>query len=99
RDLTVTGVQTCALPISAEVKLAQKKTKRMDHLARQFDGANFGVGSLQFFHRKNNIRRNELLRIPGGGDPIHQFLQVLRIERRCRSEERRVGKDDRWWSA
>src|SRR2546430_5721054 len=65
RDLTVTGVQTCALPISA-LPLAQQALQQLRGSGQRYEAyANYDVGT------------------------------ALAHTGRCRSEERRVGKESR----
>src|SRR2546430_12542334 len=82
RDLTVTGVQTCALPISLELRV----TRRVD--------AQFERGLLAEIRALLARGVPETAR-PFGGLVYRQALEHLHG---VRSEERRVGKEcrSRW---
>src|SRR5256886_7876945 len=88
RDLTVTGVQTCALPISQFGKLLLGWKQAMDRAALDCDA----IGELERLYKTINAEcdanparleeaKQELVKLQGG-----------------RSEERRVGKEcrSRW---
>src|SRR5256886_11282333 len=82
RDLTVTGVQTCALPISITIHLPYAAHEPFDSLP--FVLSCFWVDlALEKFQFALNF------------PPVFEPPQ---IERTCRSEERRVGKEcrSRW---
>src|SRR2546429_948026 len=82
RDVAVTGVQTCALPICPLLGCGK---------ARHLLELGIGIGGLARSCRHGTpavLLRNQLHILPGGG-PLHEDL---------RSEERRVGKEcrSRW---
>src|SRR2546423_13075142 len=94
RDKLVTGVQTCALPISA-------RTGKMISHAYLFTGPR-GVG-------KTSVARILARAVNGlkAAEPISDYMDIIEIdaasnrgidEIRSRSEERRVGKEcrSRW---
>src|SRR2546427_1622340 len=79
RDLTVTGVQTCALPISLPAALGpagsgRRRDSRRAHLGRR--------------------RRSRAGRLARVGDGLRPRGGAV-VGRRTRSEERRVGKEGR----
>src|SRR5262249_58445640 len=93
RDWSVTGVQTCALPISlraparharvaAEQRVTARPTPLPPSLPRFQDGGTVRRGSIYIERRADH----ELYRLLLEGE----FCYVLR------SEERRVGKEGRW---
>src|SRR2546430_4512499 len=83
RDLTVTGVQTCALPILGVEELHVLDVDREGHPVAGLDR---GLG-LDAGHALTGLHRRGLVLVEGtlGYDPV-------------RSEERRVGKEcrSRW---
>src|SRR5690606_40131131 len=89
RDFHVTGVQTCALPISTPVELTRNGLRTVA----------LGVGDvsridLPFLPNSADIRVGDLLVSSGLGDAFpagYPVARVTQIERR-RSEERRVGQ-------
>src|SRR2546430_9803909 len=87
RDLTVTGVQTCALPISLPALDVRGRLPALEdgqaHAARQADGDHPRLGFVGDLGRRRGPGRGE-----GGAAG----------DRRLRSEERRVGKEcrSRW---
>src|SRR5207248_6099806 len=88
RDRTVTGVQTCALPISPEigVNLAGALAQSRDSRVLLID-ADLRCGTV-----------HELLRLNGGRGLVDFILdETLGLDDvvRQRSEERRVGKECR----
>src|SRR5205823_7241018 len=97
-DKLVTGVQTCALPIS--VMLRTSCTELDPHiptLVSVWEGANwceretydmFGIE----FDGHPDLRRI-FLEESFPGHPLRKTF----LPPRSRSEERRVGKDVRWW--
>src|SRR2546429_4602370 len=82
RDVAVTGVQTCALPISNEVDLGA------------FVGANWPLAPAL---TATVAGRYDYIRVPFE-DLLDPGQSGLNIFRRLRSEERRVGKEcrSRW---
>src|SRR2546430_1041821 len=85
RDLTVTGVQTCALPIS------HQRGEEAEQIAHAHAGVD-GVGDRDREHEGKSGHGHQLHR--GVGDPLGQD----QLHVRARSEERRVGKEcrSRW---
>src|SRR5256885_12189375 len=83
RDYKVTGVQTCALPISTALQ-ALRAAGSLSHRA-----AAFGVRSLQ--HRFSYAGSESLVQGFKARKPLRRILTP-------RSEERRVGKEcrSRW---
>src|SRR5205085_9418086 len=91
RDLTVTGVQTCALPIWITLKIMRIPGLR--HSAEQ-------VGGVVFFGRMlDKIRLHAQGKLPPdykhGAGTDTRVCRFLRVEYPARSEERRVGKECR----
>src|SRR5438552_14416158 len=91
RDDLVTGVQTCALPISYIGRLLDET-----HCAEDQDERGCG--------RRSENRRF----VPGNARqfapaqpmaPLDALAEAMCIDMRDRSEERRVGKECRSWSA
>src|SRR2546430_5140127 len=82
RDLTVTGVQTCALPISLEPE--HRRIPGADRIERAHEGSD---------HRGRLHRRPDQIALE---NPHERELWLSR--ERVRSEERRVGKEcrSRW---
>src|SRR2546430_13618001 len=82
RDLTVTGVQTCALPIWAR--------------AVPWDGARMGLRVLMWTQGED--RRKEPTYDSDPPVPGHERPTKARVPTVTRSEERRVGKEcrSRW---
>src|SRR5207249_8135278 len=96
RDRNVTGVQTCALPISQLVRKLDR------HVSR---GRGRPLSSTSNLHSAAEIKN--FLKITMGTGfiirkrrPIPRVSSFLLRRRLCdRSEERRVGKERRWmWS-
>src|SRR2546430_7459792 len=82
RYLTVTGVQTCALPIFPADDRGSDDAGGGPHAVAGDLPARFGPLVAQ--------------RARAGGEPVREFLQPLcRATARARSEERRVGKECR----
>src|SRR5205823_11110430 len=85
RDKLVTGVQTCALPISEEI---------VDHHARQ---RRFDL-RLERLHGPANVLVGEVATVVERGEPLERrrcdpdASAGLQHAQRLRSEERRVGK-------
>src|SRR5262249_58082974 len=92
RDWSVTGVQTCALPISASLVTDDLRRGRQERRERrhEVDGCNLPAA------RGSTLRDEEQ---PHGPDLARQRIQhePQRLERdgaeQRRSEERRVGKE------
>src|SRR5699024_11815274 len=82
RDRNVTGVQTCALPISITQLLTRELTVRADELSRQ----ELRDGAAHLVERLADLRPRAVA-IAG--------ITSFRIGYRQRSEERRVGKEGR----
>src|SRR5205823_8900896 len=96
RDKLVTGVQTCALPISPADQLRQRRCGAEAAGRRRFPGdlaaqlpAAAGDGDHQLLSRRPVLRRGDHL-VPRRSEPRDPG----------RSEERRVGKGwTAWWMA
>src|SRR5207253_6479851 len=90
RDGHVTGVQTCALPISAGARLSRRL---LLHEVRDVD-----LALDPRLHRRHR-RRGWL----GGGARAlrsagaRALVRADRVDRGLRSEERRVGNESGWW--
>src|SRR5205085_7331561 len=84
RDLTVTGVQMCALPISGVAP--EDEVLRPRHRCDRVE-----LEKPQPAHRLENPARRAVQQLRAHGDAARSFL-------RYRSEERRVGKEcrSRW---
>src|SRR5207244_8261110 len=89
RDDLVTGVQTCALPISAFVRTALE---------------DLGQGGRDFVHERSPVGRDEAVEVHEPADPIWNLLgdggneisaPAVAQQDEVRSEERRVGKERR----
>src|SRR5207248_6993479 len=87
RDRTVTGVQTCALPICEE----DRKPRPDRHPGR------VGEEALRRIEHRAPGRRGRLL---AEAEERKRGLRDNRGRNRKRSEERRVGKEcrSRWWA-
>src|SRR5262249_59935806 len=95
RDWSVTGVQTCALPIFAvEGRLALgRRLKFLMAVRQQF----FGGLALVFGQLGDHFRFVLVAQRPQLLVPLRCTLDALGLE--FRSEERRVGKGGRSWRA
>src|SRR5206468_5052323 len=91
RDLIVTGVQTCTLPISADlaVRVHQHESRRVFQAA--IHSVQLECGQAEFVEARD---------LAGQECPARRVgLEVARIFEEHRSEERRVGKECRTrWS-
>src|SRR5207248_4048897 len=85
RDRTVTGVQTCALPILREAVVAGEPNSITGQIVRAQIRLVTGESSAEFRRRMHEFCRNKLakFKIPA---------KVVLV----RSEERRVGKECRY---
>src|SRR5207248_6248822 len=96
RDRTVTGVQTCALPIYTPASftvlnfLVDDIDKAVDELKQK--GVSFEQYEGEIKTNQKGIHHNGGPSIAWFKDPAGNILSVLE-----RSEERRVGKEGRWW--
>src|SRR5256886_11125302 len=83
RDLTVTGVQTCALPISL--------------LSRRNTVIHNGIDTRHFQDHRSALERHTLRTELGYADTDY-VIGITAVLRPERSEERRVGKEcrSRW---
>src|SRR5699024_12204868 len=90
RDRNVTGVQTCALPISIAKRKNIGHNISSQYLLSKF-GVNFCVTNIIGAHHGRPISENE-------ADICNSFTSSLYQEDNinARSEERRVGKQCRW---
>src|SRR5205085_7749840 len=96
-DLTVTGVQTCALPIckvsdftkqnnySFTVPMDDKGATMKEYMVR-------GIPTTVIVGRDGNVRKVFI----GYGDDSAEKVKKAVEEALARSEERRVGKECRW---
>src|SRR5207248_3731491 len=93
RDRTVTGVQTCALPIYAAVQLS-----RLCFLPQLFERPTQPVQHAEplLIARCRQVQPAPQDRLR---HDVGTFLEEAHAQgfRRARSEERRVGEDWRWW--
>src|SRR5206468_9003123 len=92
RDLIVTGVQTCALPISVDDAVRQVRVLATGAAVLAAIGAGL-LGTLI------NARLTRRMRASAG---LQKSLDEARdrsdhLQAVLRSEERRVGKEGRWW--
>src|SRR5207245_8077955 len=89
RDATVTGVQTCALPILAWESLGVT-------LAAWVVGLGLGIGILSWFNQSFIVPHGLLMNVFDWGLLLSHTLPIPLM----RSEERRVGKEcrDGLWS-
>src|SRR5205085_3400011 len=96
RDLTVTGVQTCALPISHEHAdpPQARMTAFMEGLAQSswHDGRNLRIDLRWATTNDDEIRRHAAELVALAPDVILAATGTATV----RSEERRVGKGCRW---
>src|SRR5207302_2104627 len=90
RDFHVTGVQTCALPISSVKADSLCSTRRFTHSQRNSQDAFLSSvpGS-----RRASCRIWKPLQIPSTSPP--RFAKLVTASITGRSEERRVGKECR----
>src|SRR5207237_3670747 len=89
RDSSVTGVQTCALPIYRRRPRARASDARRDaHAARE--GLRGRIGDAAVGRATEPADAADARELRGG--PARPALRP-RDARRCRSEERRVGKE------
>src|SRR5207248_6613182 len=96
RDRTVTGVQTCALPICAAPDVSARRPPP-DELRR---GAGSPLGDLRVGLQRARPRSDlPVLELRGPGPRTRAGSKRGPRHRALRSEERRVGKSWRSWSA
>src|SRR5205085_4505281 len=98
RDLTVTGVQTCALPISAELLLHRRDDlrKRLAVVRNDLRDHQPGEHAVALRQEVAEADTAALLAADEHVAREHQIGHVLE----ARSEERRVGKEGRSrWAA
>src|SRR3712207_9438192 len=96
RDIGVTGVQTCALPIS-EVAVPDEETEAARDLVRARDDARADLVSARL--RVTHLLLRQGIVYSGGTPWTREHENWLRTHRfGRRSEERRVGKEcrSRW---
>src|SRR5205085_7404004 len=96
RDLTVTGVQTCALPICL-CRLFQRDPLAIAPLGLDQERAQSAHG--QSFVSQDHDRARSILQFPEVAWPCIVSKKLLSLgaqDRRWRSEERRVGKECRY---
>src|SRR5699024_11750431 len=84
RDRNVTGVQTCALPISG---MLEGRARVYCHFGREVE---FDQHLLAWMRRLRTLR--------GGGVVPKEFVSLGHLLHDLRSEERRVGKEWRYVS-
>src|SRR5690606_40936996 len=95
----VTGVQTCALPIYSQVISPRENTHQVT--------ASSGDAIQQFVHAGFSERRTMLNQWPASIEELDRLVAYVDNNELytdgsghtyiLRSEERRVGKDCRWW--
>src|SRR5207302_3164346 len=91
RDFHVTGVQTCALPISRHPQSAGRQAVKADALQVEWLTHYRARRKSQFQHTGRLHRRTIGADLRLGGREAASLIEV-------RSEERRVGKElGRWW--
>src|SRR5207248_4702616 len=94
RDRTVTGVQTCALPISAAGRHGVRRVGRPDTPAARLELGFARRPALELLVRRRNAGR------PHEGTVRDAHARKLRRNGElARSEERRVGKEGKTWGA
>src|SRR5205085_5336484 len=94
RDLTVTGVQTCALPISTTWAFGGRFAQRQHHVASCAIAVVVKAPVVGFKTGTHAPERGVHLHGAGVAIQVHTAGKALR------SEERRVGKGDRaGWAA
>src|SRR5206468_7846766 len=97
RDLIVTGVQTCALPISKTVEVTPFPLAQLrGTLVELFRGP------AEVVPRQLPVRQGDAMEVGVPPLALEGLLQVLigtpdEQGTDCRSEERRVGKECRSW--
>src|SRR5205807_4357687 len=90
RDYKVTGVQTCALPISQEVGRRAQATSTRERVRAILDEHEIEQALARARHEHERCRKRD------GGLEMHRVTRGKRVEQqRVRSEERRVGKGGR----
>src|SRR5206468_6064539 len=93
RDLIVTGVQTCALPIFAEMKVRLHEVEDREVVLAIVEPCAATNDLFELNHGVDRAHENDVANVAG----IHAGRELLRSgqNRRngLRSEERRVGKE------
>src|SRR5687767_15503563 len=84
RDKLVTGVQTCALPIS---RRRGRRKERGSGWRRSMASSSKAAGTWPS------------IASPAAARALRFIFRVIARSWRARSEERRVGKEWRWWGA
>src|SRR5699024_11249513 len=92
RDRNVTGVQTCALPISTSFDWAPTGADRIDLVAASLDTAATVVLNGRRLAEVQNQHRSWRFDVT---DVLGEGSNRLEIHFASRSEERRVGKEGR----
>src|SRR5262249_56873608 len=87
RDWSVTGVQTCALPISVPGADVEEPLPLLQ----------LGHVEEELVHRREAGVHGRRPFFPAGRDRIPDLFLLRFDGARIRSEERRVGKGCRWW--
>src|SRR5206468_6085567 len=99
RDLIVTGVQTCALPIYYQ-SLARPLARDTVHRSWLDAGVLGEELPLIWMRKKLVIYENGISLLPRAVLKWKSDEVAKSAARKGRSEERRVGKEDRWgWAA
>src|SRR5205823_6923154 len=88
RDKLVTGVQTCALPIFSQMNFVRNADLGFNKEALFIMNANTD----SVVHAREEAFKQKLLQIPGV-----RSVSFSTDVPSSRSEERRVGKECRWW--
>src|SRR5206468_5358521 len=92
RDLIVTGVQTCALPICCVIRRSHPERREAGRSAGAEPLRAFELCDLQWHQVELAAGRLHVRRVKSGTPSVHP-LQGDEL----RSEERRVGKECRAW--
>src|SRR5207247_6218852 len=95
RDPLVTGVQTCALPISRESLHVWRERLQLLAADPQVKGVIVTIGDLQAGLPAIESLRRSLLAFRTSGKRLIAFLVTANLYTYYRSEERRVGKGGR----
>src|SRR5205823_10230349 len=88
RDKLVTGVQTCALPISQRQSTAIARLGFFESAARSQRNAEIGMGQgeVRYISEQPLVKNERLIDLAG-------MVMPHRFGKEPRSEERRVGKE------
>src|SRR5207245_8698055 len=96
-DATVTGVQTCALPISGFLRRADKLRTRAMFAGRFHQKLRFAANSNQNINAAlGNMLPTAAMQLVARQSEFQHLAGYNDTARRRRSEERRVGKEGEW---